>query len=66
MSDTSKCQGINCPAKEKCERYISDVSEFWQSWIEEQFEIDRGKFECEMFYGKPEDLLLIQMKGLMK
>ena len=31
MSDISKCNGVNCPIKDKCYRYTAPDG-YWQSW----------------------------------
>ena len=63
--DITKCNGLNCPLKEKCYRFTAPKGER-QSWIKAPFKIDKGKFDCEMFWGEASELLLEQMKGIMK
>ena len=63
--DLTKCNGLLCPLKEKCYRFTEPKKQ-GQTWFKAPFKIDKGKFDCDSFYGKPEDLLLEQMKGIMK
>lgn len=44
MADISKCNGVNCPIKEKCYRYTAPDS-FWQVYAD--FEYDN---ECDYFW----------------
>lgn len=48
MPDISKCNGKDCPIKEKCFRYTSNAS-MWQAW--HPFKYDNG---CDAF----EEILL--------
>ena len=64
--DITICNGLNCPLKEKCYRFTAPKGERMQSWIKAPFKIDKGKFDCEMFWGEASELLLEQMKGIMK
>jgi len=47
MADITKCQGGDCPVKEKCYRYTAPVSDFRQSWFCE-YPLKKGK--CDYFY----------------
>lgn len=48
MADISKCNDIHCPAKEYCYRYTAKQSEFRQSWINTNRELDA--YNCEMYW----------------
>jgi len=49
MADIEMCEGVNCPLKEKCYRYLAPVNEYWQAYsTESPYDIETG--ECESFW----------------
>lgn len=34
MTDISKCDGEDCPLKDKCYRYTAPSDDLYQSWVE--------------------------------
>jgi len=49
MVDISKCAGNSCPLKNSCYRYLAVSSEYWQSWILEQY--DFGTNKCDNYWS---------------
>jgi hypothetical protein len=47
MPDISKCEGIECPLREKCYRYTCDPDEFWQTYGSYNNALNEEKTECE-------------------
>lgn len=53
MADISKCEGTECPLKEKCYRYTAEANEYWQAYFTEiPYDIESG--ECEHFWERKE------------
>jgi hypothetical protein len=51
MADITKCNAEDCPLKNKCYRYTSEAG-VWQSYfLDAPYQIVKGKFTCEMFWG---------------
>ena len=47
MADITMCAGKNCPLKDKCYRFTSNINEYWQSYFtEEPIKND----DCEYFW----------------
>lgn len=42
MADISKCEGTNCPLKEKCYRYTVKADPLWQSWFSTVPTVENG------------------------
>ena len=61
MSDITKCNGRNCPVKQKCKRYTAKES-FLQSYFSES-PIKDGK--CDMFWGENAESIFNQLKGIL-
>jgi len=49
MTDITKCQDNECPAKDTCYRYITEPHPLWQSWFAES---PRHDHECEMYWHR--------------
>jgi hypothetical protein len=49
MADISKCDGGECPLKEKCYRFTAPSNEHWQAFFTFVPYNDELK-ECDMFY----------------
>jgi len=49
MADIAKCNGHNCPLKEKCYRYTAPAAELWQTYGD--FKYDDG---CDYFWDNSE------------
>ena len=65
MLDYSKCTNTTCKARQICSRAnYTTVSDYSQSYTHFNFTIEYDKFDCAYYRGKPEDLLLLQIKGL--
>lgn len=53
MADISKCEGTNCPLKEKCYRYTVKDDEYWQSYFTKiPYDIESG--ECDYLWERKE------------
>ena len=62
----TKCTGFGCLAKAQCKRFIENKTYDADGvFAKPPFEIDKGKFNCEMFWGESSDYLLNQLKSLM-
>jgi len=55
MTDISKCNGDNCPIKEKCYRFTASAEHLWQSYVSpgEEDEVETGK--CPLFWDNQGD-----------
>lgn len=53
MPDITKCNGINCPIKENCYRFISKPSKYIQGYFlnDNVGKIENNVFSCEFFFG---------------
>ena len=52
MPDISKCDGKNCPLKEKCYRFTATSDKYGQSYFSEPpFTIVEEKFNCNYFWN---------------
>ena len=49
MADICKCEGIDCPLKEKCYRFVALSSEFHQSYFAE-VPYNKEDNKCEYFW----------------
>lgn len=66
MADITKCNGGQCPIKEKCYRYTAQADDY-QSWFfSPPFEVDMENktFKCDMYWGEQQDLILGQLKNI--
>lgn len=63
MSDITKCDGTDCPFKEKCYRYTAVSNEYRQSTFVTP-PIKDGK--CEMFWGENSEHIFNQLKEIVK
>lgn len=64
------CTAKGCPIKDRCNRVLQGAAEKYKNKskiniIPPPFKIVHKKFECELFLGNPEDLLLFQLKNLL-
>jgi hypothetical protein len=63
MTDITKCDGIDCPIKEKCYRFTAVANEYGQStFVETPFK--DGK--CDMFWGETQKEILNQLENIVK
>lgn len=69
------CDGIGCPLKDKCKRneYFRKTGNYGikrydinNSFIAHPYKINKGKFECDMFLGKPTDYFLAELKSIKR
>ena len=49
MSDISKCNGFDCPLRNKCYRFTAIANEHWQSYMNPPGKWIGRKFECEYY-----------------
>ena len=47
MPDISKCEGKNCPIKNKCYRFTCKPSEFWQTYSDFTDALNKEKTDCK-------------------
>jgi hypothetical protein len=59
MSDITKCDGTDCPVKEKCYRFTAKSDDVYQSYFVDP-PIKDGK--CEMFWGENSQQIFEQLK----
>lgn len=62
MPDITKCEGTDCPVKEKCYRFTARDSEFRQSYFVTPPYKD-GK--CDHFWGENQEAIWDQLKSIM-
>ena len=62
MSDITKCDGTDCPFKEKCYRYTSEADEY-QSYFTES-PIKDGK--CDYYWGGNAEAIWSELKKITK
>lgn len=61
------CEGINCPVKEKCKRFISKSNPNMQSYFTNPpYEIVDGEFVCEMYWGLNQTSILDMLIKITK
>ena len=61
------CSCTNCPRKKECYRFTTYVNEYRQSWFcEPPFKIVENKFTCDMFWGDVGDVVMEQLKSIMR
>ena len=64
--DITKCSGGNCPLKEKCKRFTAKDSKQMKSLMPAPFKINKGMFECDLFWGEQSGYLLEMLKSILK
>jgi hypothetical protein len=66
MPDITKCEGINCPIKEKCYRFTSKASEFRQSYFSDHNvgKIKDNVFICDYFWGEKSESTFNYLKDI--
>ena len=47
MPDISKCEGTNCPLKEKCYRFTCESDEHYQAYSDFSDALNEEKTECD-------------------
>lgn len=65
MPDITMCKGGDCPLKSRCYRYTASTSMYQFYFSTPPFLIDRGKFNCDMFWGDSSQLLFEQLKMIV-
>lgn len=56
MADVTKCDGDNCPFKERCHRFTVPANPNWQSFFSETpINISKEPDLCEMFWDNGEE-----------
>jgi hypothetical protein len=51
MTDISKCEGIDCPIRDKCRRFTAKPNEYWQSYIvQNELMGDYKNGKCDEFW----------------
>ena len=63
MSDISKCEGTNCPHKEKCFRFTAPADEYQQAYFAEPPIKENGS--CDMFWGQTQTDIFSQLKDIL-
>ena len=66
-SDITICPGGECPVKEHCVRFLTPPDEHLQAYFfTPPFKTDEeGKWECEMFWGQPQERIMKQIKDIL-
>lgn len=65
MADITKCNGDDCPIKNKCYRYTAFANYKQQSYFTEiPGKIEDGKFTCEMYWGVNNEAVFNQLKDI--
>ena len=73
--DITKCNGQNCPIKEKCYRFTSESKSIYQSHFIEipgKFEIVDGQYgrkilwKCDMFWGDKQESIINTLNDIVK
>lgn len=62
MPDITKCEGTDCPVKEKCYRFTARDSEFRQSYFATPPYKD-GK--CDHFWSENQEAIWDQLKSIV-
>ena len=62
MPDITKCEGTDCPVKEKCYRFTARDSEFRQAYFVTPPYKD-GK--CDHFWGENQEAIWDQLKSIV-
>ena len=62
MPDITKCEGTDCPVKEKCYRFTARDSEFRQSYFVTPPYKD-GK--CDHYWGENQEAIWDQLKSIV-
>ena len=66
MSDITKCDGFECPVKEKCKRFNTKPDQEWQAYfLDPPYTIADNLFKCEMFWGDKQDNIMQQLMGIV-
>lgn len=65
MADIALCTYLGCPLRSKCRRATAKPSDH-QYYVTNPSRAINGKFECDMYLGDGADMLLVQLKSLMK
>ena len=66
MTDITKCNGVDCPVRDKCYRFTAKDG-IWQSYLfSPPFEIIDGKFTCDMYWGEGAEGIWKQLNDIMK
>lgn len=66
MPDITMCKNKDCPLKDKCYRFTAEPSMRQFYFTENPSRINKGKFECSMFWGDSAQYLLEQLKSIYK
>lgn len=66
-SDITICPGDGCPVKEHCVRFLTPPDEHLQAYFFKPpgKRNEEGKWECEMFWGQPQERIMKQLKDIL-
>ena len=66
-SDITKCDGEGCPVKEHCYRFTAASNEHRQAFFATipGKRNEDGKWECEMFWGDPQERIMKQLNDIL-
>lgn len=62
MADISMCQNKDCPLRKNCYRYRAIPSEFWQSYVVVEPEINQDGAKCDWFWDCRERLNVLSVE----
>lgn len=72
-TDYTSCPGNECPIKDKCYRFTGPKESLYQSYFveipgnwEKTDDSDAPGWNCQMFWGEPQDNILNQLKEIVK
>ena len=68
MADITKCKGKDCIVKDECYRYTTKSKGPEQDFFIEDsiFKIVDSKFTCDAFFGEDSNLILNNIKDILK
>ena len=66
MPDIAKCNGTDCPVKEKCFRFTSEPDEHQSYFVGAPGEMKDGKFTCDYYWGENAQGVWEQLNDIVK
>lgn len=63
MVDIAKCSGVNCPIRDRCNRFSQYSSN--HDIINHPYKIENGVFSCDLFWGESQTQMLNQLEEIV-
>lgn len=67
--DITLCVTDKCPLRQECHRWQSDTvknySKYNSYFVDPPFKINKGKFECDMYWGDSSKYLFEQLTSIV-